>query len=378
MPHYLPGYKSGGPIRTIQGIVEHLGSEFDFYIVTLDRDAGDKHPYPEIAVDTWSKVGKAHVYYTQRISLTLLRDPVLNTSWDLVYFQSFFNMNFTVKPLVWLRLRLLHAGQILVAPRGQFSSGAIAIRSFKKRSFLLLSMVTGLYKNIFWQASSVYEKEDMLREIGTYASPEDMFVASDIPPKSQHLPTNSVNPPDRLQIIFLSRITRMKNLHYAINILGRVSVSVQFNIYGPVDQDVSYWRDCKHLLELLPEHVSYEYKGVVHPGQIGGLFSKHDLFLFPTQGENFGHVILESLCTGCPVVLSDQTSWDNLEAQGVGWTIPLSRKDLFVRIIEEFSEEPISRRAERRQRCKDYASRFLADGKIVNDSRRMLTHLTSR
>ena len=35
----------------------------------------------------------------------------------------------------------------------------------------------------------------------------------------------------------------------------------------------------------------------------------HDLFVFPTLGENFGHVIYESLMCGTPVLVSDNTPW---------------------------------------------------------------------
>jgi hypothetical protein len=42
MEFYLPGYKSGGPLRAISGLTEALGDEFDFMIITSDRDVGDK------------------------------------------------------------------------------------------------------------------------------------------------------------------------------------------------------------------------------------------------------------------------------------------------------------------------------------------------
>jgi hypothetical protein len=45
--------------------------------------------------------------------------------------------------------------------------------------------------------------------------------------------------------------------------------------------------------------------------------AEYDLFLFPTLGENYGHVISEALASGCPVVISDQTPWRNLEAEGI-------------------------------------------------------------
>jgi len=35
---YLPGYKGGGPIRSVANIVDRLGEEFSFRIFTGDRD----------------------------------------------------------------------------------------------------------------------------------------------------------------------------------------------------------------------------------------------------------------------------------------------------------------------------------------------------
>jgi len=39
--YYLPGYKSGGPVRTIANMVNQLSDHFEFWIVT--RDALREH-----------------------------------------------------------------------------------------------------------------------------------------------------------------------------------------------------------------------------------------------------------------------------------------------------------------------------------------------
>lgn len=59
--YYLPGYKAGGPICTLAKTVDSLGDEFQFKIVTTDRDSGDEKPYPGIRIDGWNSVGKADV-----------------------------------------------------------------------------------------------------------------------------------------------------------------------------------------------------------------------------------------------------------------------------------------------------------------------------
>jgi len=32
MAYYLPGFKSGGPVRALENMIDHLGDEFNFKI----------------------------------------------------------------------------------------------------------------------------------------------------------------------------------------------------------------------------------------------------------------------------------------------------------------------------------------------------------
>ena len=45
---YIPGYKGGGPIRSLENIFNQLSEDIDFYLVTLNRDLGDKNPIKEL------------------------------------------------------------------------------------------------------------------------------------------------------------------------------------------------------------------------------------------------------------------------------------------------------------------------------------------
>ena len=49
--NYLPGYKAGGILRNIANTVDHLSEEFEFKIVTRDRDLGDEKPYQNIILN---------------------------------------------------------------------------------------------------------------------------------------------------------------------------------------------------------------------------------------------------------------------------------------------------------------------------------------
>ncbi|MCR4946057.1 MAG: glycosyltransferase, partial [Lachnospiraceae bacterium] len=78
---------------------------------------------------------------------------------------------------------------------------------------------------------------------------------------------------------------------------------------------------CKNMLDN--SGIEWTYRGTVTGNQVFRAFSANDVFLFPTMGENFGHVISEALCAGCPVITSDRTPWNDLSEHGVGFSLSL-------------------------------------------------------
>ena len=62
---------------------------------------------------------------------------------------------------------------------------------------------------------------------------------------------------------------------------------------------------------------------------------EHHVFTLPTTGENFGHSIFESFNAGRPVLISDQTPWQNLQDKQIGWSLPLPESEKFSNAIEE-------------------------------------------
>jgi hypothetical protein len=43
--YYLPGFKAGGPIRSISNLCDSLKDEYEVYVVTRDRDLGSNEVY---------------------------------------------------------------------------------------------------------------------------------------------------------------------------------------------------------------------------------------------------------------------------------------------------------------------------------------------
>ena len=372
--YYLPGYKSGGPVRTIANMVDHLGDEFDFRIVTADRDALDSRPYPDVTIDDWNTVGKAQVFYASPSSQSLmnLRRLICETPHDVLYLNSFFSPRFTFRPLAARRFGRIPRRPTVIAPRGEFSEGAYALKRWKKRTYRVVAYALGLYRDLTWQASGEHEFEDIRRAMGRAA--RRIVVAPDLSPVMESLESDSRprrrEPGDPLRICFLSRITPMKNLDYALRVVATVRVPIEFSIIGPV-RDEPYWARCRRLIDDMPSHVRVGIHGSVRHSQVRTLLSEHDLFFLPTRGENYGHVVAEALAVGTPVLIADTTPWRGLHDEGVGWDLPLRDEVAFRDAIEQAAAMEPPDYAAWRNRVAAYAKKRLSDPTIVEATRHL-------
>lgn len=102
-------------------MVDKIGDELQFKIVTADRDFEDRKPYPGIKVDHWNRVGKADVFYmSQRMrSLRRFKKILCSTGCDVIYLNSFFSPHFTIKPLLLRRLGLIPDKPLILADQRQ-------------------------------------------------------------------------------------------------------------------------------------------------------------------------------------------------------------------------------------------------------------------
>src|SRR5581483_8212658 len=93
--------------------------------------------------------------------------------------------------------------------------------------------------------------------------------------------------------------------------------------------------------------------------------------LFPTHGENYGHVIREALAAGCPVIISDQTPWRGLEALGVGWDLALSDPQAFTGVLQRCIDMDTAAFSQWVARAKEYGTNLSRDPDIVGQNRRL-------
>lgn len=332
---YYPGGKGGGPLRSIANAVALLGSEFNFSVVTRDRDYGDRSSYEGIVVGTWSDVRGANVFYLSSgvgFFIQLIR-LIFSTRWDVLYLNSFFDHKMTFWGLLAARL-LGRDGDVLLAPRGEFSEGALSFKSAKKRLYIKALKRLGLLRHTIFQASTAAEAEEIEQVLGVDRSRIRIALNLAMPPAAL---SSAGDEQDNglLKLVFLSRLVPKKNLEFALSLLAKVGGDVIFDVYG-VFEDEDYRRACTELASTLPENITVNFNGYVEPDNVGEVLVRSDLFYFPTLGENYGHVIAESLAVGTPVLLSNKTPWSGLEEEGLGWVCALETPNEFVRVLNGF------------------------------------------
>ena len=169
----------------------------------------------------------------------------------------------------------------------------------------------------------------------------------------------------------------MKNLDYALEILSKVGINVRFDIYGP-KEDKNYWSHCLELIKNMPENIIIKYNGALKNNAVHDMLKMHDLLFLPTKGENFGHVILESMSAGTPVLIADTTPWRNLQENGAGWDIPLESPHKFVSAIEYAFSINTDEYVHFRNSTRNYAVKFANDDSILESSRRLFMNALER
>lgn len=379
--NYLPGYKGGGPVRSIANMVEMLGDEVAFLILASDRDFGETTPYLSLKPNTWQTVGKAQVIYlsSDRMNIWSWAKYFRQTEHDLIYLNSFF-APYTCRTLLLRRLGLISQCPVILAPRGEFSPGALGLKALKKRVYIWIALRIGLYRDLTWHVTSNLEKSNLQSALTNSIKNNlgRIVLAPNLASPSSLMETlhfAAIKQPQTIRIVFLSRLARMKNLDFVLTILQNIRCAAILDIYGP-KEDKQYWQECEQIIRSLPPHIQVTYHGAIDSDQVSKVIAQYHLFFLPTRGENFGHVIAEAWTAGCPVLISDQTPWRDLEAKGIGWDLPLTEPERFQQVIEQVAAMDQQEFSQWSERAKHFAATFVQEqNQAALESYRYLFHL---
>lgn len=330
--YYFPAYKAGGPVQSIINLSNVLAGTMNVHVICSAYEI-DGSLLEGIETAQWNNVNGVQVYYLthDQKNNKFLRQLIDDIKADAFFINGMFSPRFSIMPLLlWHRV---YKGKVklIVSPRGMLQKSALGQKPLKKALFIRLFKLLGLQKNINWHATDKQELQDLKAVFGAATT---AVIIPNIPKRPAAEITPISKPANSLRLVFISLITEMKKLTFALQCLKDIDVEVTFDIYGPV-KDPSYWQECQKEIELLPPNIIVRYLGDVKPTLVQQKFAEYHAFFLPTKGENFGHAIYESLSVGRPVIISNKTPWQDLEKNKAGFDIALDNKNKFIGAIME-------------------------------------------
>jgi glycosyltransferase involved in cell wall biosynthesis len=336
---YPPAYLSGGPARSLYALIEYLGAEFDFSIVTAFSNEIGVASSEELRPGQWSTTGIASIsrQASHRMSARTTRRLLKESDPEAIYLNSLFDFHFAILPLIVSRA-LFRKVPVILAPRGELSVGALALKRVKKTIFLLAFRLLRLHMAVAWHASTGQERDDIQRVFGRRVK---TYVAIDL--RSNLFDEGVKEGQDRrsprdsplTSLVFFSRIVPKKNLTALIEAMMLLRDPPNLFVAGPIEDD-RYWRRCRELINRLPRPGCVEYVGTIPADDAVRFLGEFDLFVLPTLGENFGHVVLEALAAGTPVIVGRETPWRCIETSGAGWMCDAGKPEAIAELIERF------------------------------------------
>lgn len=332
--YYYPSKNCGGPITSIENIVNACCDEFDFYIICYNHDFNDMSSF-NVEVNKWVQVGNAKVMYVKPgyldFSIKNTRMLYEELKPDLIWFSGVLTPNNKIVTVINAKKLGI---PVLFSPRGEVSEDRVKLKVYKKIPYLKLLKLTGMYKNCYFHGTSDDEEEGILK----YFMPDKghLFRVANISILQQPDIVRYEKEDGNIKLFFFSRIHEVKNLIYAIRVVNHCKANVVFDIYGPIESK-DYWEQCEKEIEESPENIKINYCGIIDHSNMSEVVQKYDAFLFPTVNENYGHVIAEALANSRPVILSKGTTpWDDLDVRA-GAVIDLNEPDKFTEKIDSLA-----------------------------------------
>jgi glycosyltransferase involved in cell wall biosynthesis len=322
---FRPGLQASGPNITWVRVATSLSDRYHFRFVT-QADPGEPTGRWHVLAGCERIALRRGKFFVEGV-VHLLRE----TPHDLLVSNGFFDPALTLPALLLKRMGLLQSS-LLIAPRGEFAPPALKLKSARKRSYLRMVGMLGLLDRVFLQATDEQEAANIRAAlfgarivIGPNLRPLDL------------LPPFVAGPAGGpLRIAFLARIDNMKNLDWAVRMLGAADVPVVLDIYGPVTNQ-AYWEECQSAIAHLPNNVICQYHGAIAPDTVPETLARHDLMLLPTRGENFGHAIVDAFLAGTPALIADTTPWRGLTVAKAGADLPLDDVAPWIAFLRRFA-----------------------------------------
>jgi glycosyltransferase involved in cell wall biosynthesis len=313
---YRPAHKAGGPITSIENLVDLLGDEphLEFYVVCGVFDYGEQESL-DVPQETWVKLGKAQVQYWHpkqlgwkqwmRIYQTL--QP------DIIHTQGLWSPKFSIMPL--LVAQRYKKAKIVVSPRGMLTPQALKQKGAMKAGVSFLLKALRAYKNVVFHSTNDQETE----EIKLFVNQANILQMPNVPRNlgAAVKQTKRQKQSNELHWIFVGRISPEKNPLLLLEALHLMEIPTKGFFIGGC-QSETYRQQFEEKIKGLPKQHEVEYVGEKSLQEITEFLGEADVSINTSISENFGHAMAEALSAGVPIIVGPNTPWQNLSQDKSG------------------------------------------------------------
>lgn len=313
---YLPGTNSGGPVRSVANLVAAM-PDTQFYIITRHTDYCSTEPYAGIESNIWVQVAaNVQVCYlaNDQISKQRIQALIVASGAQTLYVSGIYSKAFSQWPVsIGKALKL----KTVVAVRGMLSPHALAVKPLKKYVFLSLMRWLNAYGHVHFHATSEQEAKDIQTVLGKRTK---VSVLANVARQESASIQEIAKEQGSVTLVSIGRIAPEKGTLNGIKALQNIQGNVALDLYGTCYK-TDYWKQCEQVISQFPANIQVRYNGVCPTEEVPAKLAEAHALLLPSEGENYGHAIVESLAQGRPVIISKHTPWQDLAAHHAGWDV---------------------------------------------------------
>ena len=313
---FLPGTNSGGPVRSVANLIAAM-PECQFYVFTRNTDYCATEAYEGITPNTWVRFSEhCEVYYCteQNLSKATLAAQLKAMAPDVLYINGIYSKAFSRWPVsIGKALKL----KTVVAARGMLSPHALAVKPLKKYFFLSFMRWINRYSKVIFHATSAAEVQDIQLILGKWVQVRNI---PNLAREKSSIVKEIVKEAGKSKLVYIGRIAPEKGTLLALSALKEQKGSIELDLYG-ARYNEAYWNECLKVISELPASIQVNYHGSCASHEVAHHLASAHALLLPSEGENFGHAIVEAFANGRPVLISKNTPWKNLAAQKAGWDV---------------------------------------------------------
>lgn len=301
-------------MRSVANLVEAM-PDTDFYIITRNSDYCSTEPYEGIQPNTWVQQSvNVWVYYfsEDRLTKRKMKEVIQGTNAGSLYVSGIYSPAFSQWPVsIGKSLGI----KTIVAARGMLSPHALAVKPLKKYVFLSFMRWINAYGHVSFHATSIEEAKDIQTVMGKHAK---VSVIANVARQETTNLQKIAKEQGSVKLVSIGRIAPEKGTLHGIKALQDVQGKVELDLYGTC-YNTEYWKQCEQVISKLPANIQVHYNGVCPSEEVPAKLAAAHALLLPSEGENYGHAIVESFAQGRPVIISKHTPWQNLASHRAGW-----------------------------------------------------------